>query len=85
MSPEYLKNSEKFLDDNIINKYYNIQSYDERDIEDVMNKIFDFIVQFWEKNIYGKKYKLFAQKDITNKQQHYHHDNDNDDIEKIEN
>ena len=77
VSPEYLKNSEKFLDDNIINKYYNIQSYDDNDVDDILNKIFDFVVQFWEKNIYGKKYKLFAPKNIIN--QHQNNNNINDD------
>jgi hypothetical protein len=64
---DYLKLYEENIKNNIINKYFNIKTYD--DIDDILNKIFIFIINFWEKNIYKNNYDLFQTKidDLSNK------------------
>ncbi len=64
IDPEYYNKSIEFTKDNKINKYFNVKSYDDDDFNQLLDNIFDYIIEYWEKSVYGKNYDKLSSKTI---------------------
>lgn len=62
-NPELLNSYHESLNENVINKYYNIKP--DTDIESLCDKIFDYIIDNMERYVYKDKYNLYSHKFYT--------------------
>lgn len=75
INKEYFKNCTDLIQNNNIIKYFNIKNYNT--IENDLDNIFNYVIYFWEKAVYGKNYKLCKKNlyDKNDKNDKYDKDN----------